>query len=87
MKEKQYDKAIRIYRKLIEQNPKKASYYSGIADAYGLKGDLDRQIENYRMSLKFDPEDDEVYADLGAAYEKKGTLCGGAEGLYFRHTS
>ncbi len=43
-----------------------------VGDAYGLKGDLDRQIEYYRMSLKIDPEDDEVHANLGAAYEKKG---------------
>ena len=72
MRDKLYDNAIRIYRKLIELNPKKATYYSSLAHVYGLKGDLDRQIEYYRMSLKFDPEDDEVYANLGAAYEKKG---------------
>ena len=72
MKEKQYEKAIRIYKKLIDLNPKKAAGYASIAYAYGLKGDLDRQIEYYRMSLKLDPEDDEVYANLGEAYEKKG---------------
>ena len=72
MREKQYDKAIRIYRKMIELNPKKAAYYSSAAYAYGLKGDLDRQIEYCRMSLKFDPEDDVVYESLGGAYEKKG---------------
>jgi len=72
MKEKQYENAIRIYKKLIDQNPKKAAGYASVADAYGLKGDLDRQIEYYRMSLKLDPEDDEVYANLGEAYEKKG---------------
>jgi pentatricopeptide repeat protein len=72
MKEKQYENAIRIYKKLIDQNPKKAAGYASVAYAYGLKGDLDRQIEYYLMSLKLDSEDDEVYANLGAAYEKKG---------------
>ena len=72
MKGKQYEKAIRIYQKLIDQNPKKAAGYASIAYAYGLKGDLDRQIEYYQKSLKLDPEDDEVYANLGEAYEKKG---------------
>ncbi|OHE25427.1 MAG: hypothetical protein A3J94_02810 [Syntrophus sp. RIFOXYC2_FULL_54_9] len=72
MKEKLYDKAIMIYKKLIEMNPKKAAYFASAAYAYGLKGDSDRQIEYYRLSLKFDPEDADVYASLGAAYEKKG---------------
>ena len=31
MKEKQYDKAIRIYKKLIELNPKKAADYASVA--------------------------------------------------------
>jgi pentatricopeptide repeat protein len=72
MREKQYDKAIRIYRKLVSLNPKRASGYASIAYVYGLKGDPDRQIEYYLMSLKLDPEDDEVYANIGEAYEKKG---------------
>jgi pentatricopeptide repeat protein len=72
MKEKSYDKAIRVYRKLVELNPKKASNYSSLAFAYGMKGDLDRQIEYYRLALKYDPEDAETHANLGAAYEKKG---------------
>ena len=72
MKEKHYDKAIRIYKKLIELNPKKAAGYASAAYAYGLKGDPDRQIEYYLKSLKWDSEDDEVYVNLGAAYEKKG---------------
>jgi pentatricopeptide repeat protein len=72
MKEKQYDKSIRIYKKLIDLNPKRAAGYASVAYVYGLKGDPDRQIEYYLLSLKLDSEDDEVYANLGAAYEKKG---------------
>ena len=72
MKEKQYDKAIRVYRKLIESNPKKAAGYGSLAYAYGLKGDTDRQIEYYLKSLTWDSENDDVYVHLGAAYEKKG---------------
>jgi len=72
MKEKQYDRAIGVYKKLIDLNPKKAAGYASIAYAYGLKGDLDRQIEHYRMAVKLDPEDDELHASLGEAYEKKG---------------
>ena len=67
-----YDKAIRIYKKLIDMNPKKAAGYASAAYVYGLKGDPDRQIEYYLKSLKWDSEDDEVYVNLGAAYEKRG---------------
>ena len=74
MKGKQYDKAITVYKKLIELNPKKAVGYASAAYAYGLKGDPDRQIEYYLKSLKWDSEDDEVYVNLGAAYEKKGLI-------------
>ncbi|PIP08773.1 MAG: hypothetical protein COX51_02595, partial [Syntrophobacteraceae bacterium CG23_combo_of_CG06-09_8_20_14_all_50_8] len=71
MKEKRYDNAVRSYKKMIELAPRKASVYSSLGYAYGLKGDADRAIEHYKLSLRYDPEDDEVYQSLGAAYEKK----------------
>jgi tetratricopeptide (TPR) repeat protein len=70
--DKQYDKAIDYYRKLLDLTPRKAAAYSGIAYIYGLKNEPDKAIEYYRMSLKYDPEDNLVYLHLGEAYEKKG---------------
>jgi len=71
VREKQYDKAVKAYTKMIELQPKKAAGYSGLAYVYGLKGDADRQIQNYRLALRYDPEDDVSYLGLGEAYEKK----------------
>ncbi len=73
-REKNYDKALGVYRKLIKLNPRKASLYSGAAYLYGLKGDTDKQIEYCLLSLKYDPEDYDAHVNLGAAYEKKGLL-------------
>ena len=70
--EKQYENAIKTYKKMITINPKKATAYSGLGYVYGLKNDIDKEIEYYKISLKYDAEDDDVYLSLGKAYEKKG---------------
>lgn len=72
MKEKRYENAIRIYKKMTALNPKRASAYSSLGYVYSLKNDIDREIEYYKISLRYDAEDDNVYLNLGAAYEKKG---------------
>jgi superkiller protein 3 len=72
LKEKQYDNAIRSYKKITELDPKRAAPYSSLGYVYGLKGDTDKEIEYYKISLRYDTEDDAVYQNLGAAYEKKG---------------
>jgi len=69
---KQYDNAIKTYKKMITMNPKKATAYSGLGYVYGLKNDIDKEIEYYKISLRYDAEDDDVYLSLGKAYEKKG---------------
>ncbi len=74
MKAKKYDLAIADYKALIRKSPKNASYYEGLGDVYGLKGDTNRQIESYQRSLKLGKASDGVYTRLGQAYEKKGRL-------------
>jgi tetratricopeptide (TPR) repeat protein len=70
--EKQYENAIKIYKKMIAINPKRATAYSGLGYVYGLKNDVDKEIEYYKTSLRYDAEDDDVYLSLGKAYERKG---------------
>jgi tetratricopeptide (TPR) repeat protein len=70
--EKQYENAIKIYKKMIAINPKRATAYSGLGYVYGLKNDVDKEIEYYKISLRYDAEDDDVYLSLGKAYERKG---------------
>jgi tetratricopeptide (TPR) repeat protein len=70
--EKQYENAIKTYKKMTNINPKRATAYSGLGYVYGLKNDVDKEIEYYKISLRYDAEDDDVYLSLGKAYEKKG---------------
>lgn len=72
MNAKQYDNAIRTYKKMIVLNPRKASVYSSLGYVYGLKKNTEKEIEYYNLSLKYDSENDDVYFNLGDAYEKKG---------------
>ncbi|MDO8721870.1 MAG: tetratricopeptide repeat protein [Syntrophales bacterium] len=71
MKERQYDNALRSYKKMTELAPKKAAPYSSMGYVYGLMGDTDKEMQYYKMALRYDPEDSDVYQSLGAAYEKK----------------
>jgi tetratricopeptide (TPR) repeat protein len=70
--QKQYENAIKTYKKMITINARRATAYSGLGYVYGLKNDIDKEIEYYKISLKHDAEDDDVYLSLGKAYEKKG---------------
>jgi tetratricopeptide (TPR) repeat protein len=70
--QKQHENAIKIYKKMIAINPRRAAAYSGLGYVYGLKNDIDKEIEYYKVSLKYDAEDDDAYLSLGKAYEKKG---------------
>ncbi|TSA52733.1 MAG: tetratricopeptide repeat protein [Planctomycetaceae bacterium] len=71
LKVKNYDSAIKTYKKMIKLDPKKAEIYSGLAHIYSLKGDTDKEIEYYKKSLSYDQEDYMVYLNLGGAYERK----------------
>ncbi|MBM4272216.1 MAG: tetratricopeptide repeat protein [Deltaproteobacteria bacterium] len=73
VKEKQYDAAIRTYKRMLNVDArKKAAIYSSIAYVHGLKNETDRELEYYIMSTELEAEDDVVYLNMGAAYEKKG---------------
>ena len=63
--EKQYENAIKIYKKMITINSKRAAAYSGLGYVYGLKNDIDKEIEYYKTSLRYDAEDDDVYLSHG----------------------
>ena len=72
LKQKNYQKAIGIYQKLVKLEPKKAGSYANLGYAYAAGGKLDLAIRNYNMALKFDSEDADVYDNLGEVYESKG---------------
>jgi len=72
VKTKNYDGAIKAYKKLTVMEGGKAAGYSGLGLVYDLKGQTDQAIENYRTALKHNKKDEKIYLQLARAYEKKG---------------
>ena len=72
LKNKNFERAISYYQRIVKLAPKKASTYFSMGYAYAANKNYDRAISNYLAALKYDPEDDATYANLGEVYEKKG---------------
>jgi len=70
---KDYDKAIESYKKVIELNPKYADAYNNMGLAYGSKKDYDKAIESYKKAIELNPKDAEIYNSMGIAYGSKKT--------------
>ncbi len=56
MGEGNYTKAIAIYTKAIERDPKYAFSYIGRGDAYVLNGEFARAIQDYTQAVRLDPD-------------------------------
>jgi len=67
-----YDGAIKTYKKLTGMEGGKAAGYSGLGRVSELKGQTDQAIENYRTALQHGKKDEQTYLQLAKAYEKKG---------------
>ena len=68
---KQIDRAIAIYSRAIELNPKNAKAYSDRGVAYGEKGKYELAIKDFNMSIQINPNDADVYYNRGVAYDMK----------------
>lgn len=71
LKVKNYNSAIKTYKRMIKLDTKRAEFYSGLAHVYSLNGNTDKEVEYYKKSLRYDQEDYMVYLNLGSAYERK----------------
>lgn len=67
LRDKDYDKAIAIYKKGLAENEKETALAKSIAQCYGWKGDLDSAIEYADMVLAVEPNDHEMLM-LSARY-------------------
>jgi tetratricopeptide (TPR) repeat protein len=63
-----YMSAIRIYGKLIEENPGNSSYYKERANAYMATHTYKYAIRDYSMALDLYPRDAEIYFQKGNAH-------------------
>jgi serine/threonine protein kinase/Tfp pilus assembly protein PilF len=69
--EKTYDKAVEIYKKLLELYPDDAMGYSKLAWLYSDLEQWDQAIENSEKSIKYKAEDIYIYEYLASGYENK----------------
>lgn len=54
-KRKEYDKIIPLYKKLIELEPRNASYYASLAATYAALGDRENVIININKAVELNP--------------------------------
>jgi len=71
---KQFDAAIKYYKKALEIKPDYTEAYYNVGIALKDKGDLEAAIDSYKKALKIKPDYAEVYNNIGIALKEKGEL-------------
>ncbi len=63
-KQKDYEKAINLYKGILRQGVESASIYYNLGNAYFKNGDLGRAILYYMKAKKLDPGNDDIQNNL-----------------------
>jgi len=71
---KEYDKAISFFLRVIELNPDNFNTYYNLGKSYGEQGNFPKAIEFYEKSIELDPDYAWAYNDLGFAYYNQGNI-------------
>lgn len=67
-----YRKAIKIYNKIIEIEPKFNQVYINLGFCFRKIGEYKKAIKNYKKAIKIDPKSTKPYMALGRIYIKVG---------------
>ena len=67
-----FEEAIKIYTKAIEQNPNDSALYASRSVAKREMGDFDGALEDVNKALEINPEEGGLYAERGSIYSGKG---------------
>lgn len=70
--EKQYDKAARMYKVLVERAPEDAGLRTSYAGALGALGDYEAALAELAVALRLDPLNPEGHYNQGLALERLG---------------
>jgi len=70
-REKKYDDALALFKKVAGLDQKNAEAYNGIGLCYHAQGKSDLAIESFQKSIERDPTVSTVYYNLGRAYGTK----------------
>jgi tetratricopeptide (TPR) repeat protein len=69
---KEWDKAIKYYKRALSLDDKYADAYLGLGDNYYEKGDFELEVQNYEKATHADPQNRDTFYHLGTAYEDVG---------------
>jgi tetratricopeptide (TPR) repeat protein len=58
IEQKKYHSAIEIFKLSTREFPNHANAFDSLAEAYYLKGDLERALSNYQISVKLNPKNE-----------------------------
>lgn len=70
---KNWEEAIKWYKKAIDINPKYDAPYYGVGIIHYTKGDYDEAIKWFEECVKVNPKYENPLYGLGSAYHKKGS--------------
>jgi len=65
-----FDKAISLYTKSTELNPRFVEAYTNRGGVYLDKGDHDRAIKDYTKAIELNPASADSYSERGQVYAK-----------------
>jgi tetratricopeptide (TPR) repeat protein len=71
---KEYDKAILFYLRVIELDPDYAWAYINLGLVYGNQGNKTKAIELFEKAIELDPDIAIAYNNLGFAYKDQGNI-------------
>jgi len=69
-----YDKAIEIYGKIVQENPVYLLAYNKMGIAYRKQQKFDEAIESYKKAVTYGGEDKNVYYNMSRTYYEKGDI-------------
>lgn len=64
-----YDRAVKMFTKAIEDNPKFFYAYHSRAIAYSKKGEYEKSIGDLKQVVKLNPDSPDAYGAMGVVYE------------------
>ena len=68
--QEEVDRAVKVYRQMLDTNPEFADAHFAIGFAYDKQGDLEKALSEYRQAVTLSPLNPDYLYTLGYAYER-----------------
>ncbi len=67
-----YDRAIRLFQKVVDADPDRADAHDGLATSYFMSKQFDQAIEHFLLLTRLTPQEGKPFINLGAVYNQIG---------------